>query len=96
MARRIGAYAVLIAGGLLMMIPFFWMLLTSLKTRAEVFGAPPLSLPTRPPLGELRADVERVRGRDVRHVLPELAQDRDPEHDRRGVRVLAGGVRVRA
>ena len=48
MARRIGAYAVLIAGGLLMMIPFFWMLLTSLKTRAEVFGAPPLSLPTGP------------------------------------------------
>ena len=48
MARRLGAYAVLIAGGLLMMIPFFWMLLTSLKTRAEVFGAPPLSLPTGP------------------------------------------------
>jgi multiple sugar transport system permease protein len=47
-ARRIGAYAVLIAGGLLMMIPFFWMLLTSLKTRAEVFGAPPLSLPSGP------------------------------------------------
>ena len=47
-ARTIGAYAVLIGGGLLMMIPFFWMLLTSLKTRAEVFGAPPLSLPTGP------------------------------------------------
>lgn len=48
MARRIGAYAVLIVGGLVMMIPFFWMLLTSLKTRAEVFGSPPLSLPTGP------------------------------------------------
>ena len=48
MARRIGAYVVLIAGGLVMMIPFFWMLLTSLKTRAEVFGSPPLSLPTGP------------------------------------------------
>ena len=36
----------LVAGGLAMMIPFFWMILTSLKTRAEVFGAPPLSLPT--------------------------------------------------
>src|SRR6187401_1668060 len=47
-ARTIGAYAVLIGGGLLMMIPFFWMLLTSLKTRAEVFGAPPLSLPSGP------------------------------------------------
>ena len=48
MARRIGAYVVLIAGGLVMMIPFFWMLLTSLKTRAEVFGSPPLSLPSGP------------------------------------------------
>ena len=48
MARRLGAYVVLVVGGLVMMIPFFWMLLTSLKTRAEVFGAPPLSLPTGP------------------------------------------------
>ena len=45
-AGRIATYATLILGGLLMMIPFFWMLLTSLKTRAEVFAAPPLSLPT--------------------------------------------------
>ena len=47
-ASRLVAYVTLIAGGLLMMIPFFWMLLTSLKTRAEVFGAPPLSLPSGP------------------------------------------------
>jgi multiple sugar transport system permease protein len=45
-SRRIALYGVLIAGGLVMMIPFFWMVITSLKTRAEVFGAPPLSLPT--------------------------------------------------
>lgn len=45
---RLTAYVALIAGGLLMMIPFFWMLLTSLKTRAEVFGSPPLSLPSGP------------------------------------------------
>ena len=44
--RRIGLYAALIGGGLLMMIPFFWMALTSLKTRAEVFSSPPLSLPS--------------------------------------------------
>jgi multiple sugar transport system permease protein len=37
-AGRVAAYATLIVGGLLMMIPFFWMFLTSLKTRAEVFG----------------------------------------------------------
>lgn len=43
-----GLYLVLIAGGLLMMIPFFWMFLTSLKKRSEVFGSPPLSLPSGP------------------------------------------------
>ena len=47
-ARRGILYALLIAGGLSMMVPFFWMILTSLKTRAEVFGAPPLSLPSGP------------------------------------------------
>jgi ABC-type glycerol-3-phosphate transport system permease component len=29
-----------------MMVPFFWMIVTSLKTRAEVFGSAPLSLPS--------------------------------------------------
>ena len=38
----------LIAGGLLMIAPFLWMILTSLKTRAEVFGAAPFALPTGP------------------------------------------------
>jgi multiple sugar transport system permease protein len=47
-ARRASLYAALIVGGLVMMIPFFWMLLTSLKTRAEVFSAAPLSLPSGP------------------------------------------------
>jgi multiple sugar transport system permease protein len=47
-ARRVSLYAVLVAGGLVMMIPFFWMFLTSLKTRAEVFAAAPLSLPSGP------------------------------------------------
>jgi multiple sugar transport system permease protein len=44
--RTFGLYAILIAGGLLMMAPFLWMIATSLKTRAEVFGAPILSFPT--------------------------------------------------
>jgi multiple sugar transport system permease protein len=47
-SRRTVLYVVLIAGALLMMAPFLWMLVTSLKTRAEVFGAAPLSLPTGP------------------------------------------------
>jgi ABC-type glycerol-3-phosphate transport system permease component len=45
-SRRIALYTILIAGGIVMMIPFLWMVVTSLKTRAEVFGSAPLSLPT--------------------------------------------------
>jgi ABC-type glycerol-3-phosphate transport system permease component len=44
--RRGALVALLVLGGLLMMVPFFWMILTSLKTRAEVFGSFPLSLPS--------------------------------------------------
>ena len=46
LARRAGLYLALVAGGLAMMIPFLWMLTTSLKTRAEVFSSPPFSFPT--------------------------------------------------
>jgi multiple sugar transport system permease protein len=45
-ARRAGLYLALVAGGLAMMIPFLWMLSTSLKTRAEVFSTSPLSFPS--------------------------------------------------
>ncbi len=44
--RRAILVTLLVAGGLVMMLPFFWMILTSLKTRAEVFGSAPLSLPS--------------------------------------------------
>ena len=40
-ARRAVLVGVLIGGGILMMIPFLWMISTSLKTRAEVFAVPP-------------------------------------------------------
>ena len=39
-------YVLLLAGALVMMAPFLWMVVTSLKTRAEVFGSPPLVLPS--------------------------------------------------
>jgi multiple sugar transport system permease protein len=44
--RRAALIALLVAGSLLMIAPFLWMIVTSLKTRAEVFGTSPLSLPT--------------------------------------------------
>jgi len=46
--RRGILIGLLIAGGILMMVPFFWMITTSLKTRAEVFAVSPTLLPARP------------------------------------------------
>lgn len=46
LARTVGVYVALLAGGLAMMIPFLWMLATSLKTRAEVFSTSPISFPS--------------------------------------------------
>jgi multiple sugar transport system permease protein len=39
-------YLLLIAGAVVMMAPFLWMVVTSFKTRAEVFGSSPFALPT--------------------------------------------------
>jgi ABC-type glycerol-3-phosphate transport system permease component len=47
-ARRAALIGLLIAGGILMMVPFLWMISTSLKTRAEVFASPPVFLPAAP------------------------------------------------
>ncbi len=44
--RKAAVYAALIVGGVAMMIPFLWMLSTSLKTRAEVFSSAPFTFPT--------------------------------------------------
>lgn len=46
LARKAGVYLALVVGGVVMMIPFLWMLTTSLKTRAEVFSSPPFSFPS--------------------------------------------------
>jgi multiple sugar transport system permease protein len=46
--RRGILIALLVAGGLLMMVPFLWMISTSLKTRAEVFAVPRVLWPASP------------------------------------------------
>jgi multiple sugar transport system permease protein len=46
--RRAVLIGLLIAGGVLMMVPFLWMISTSLKTRAEVFATPPTLFPIVP------------------------------------------------
>jgi multiple sugar transport system permease protein len=46
--RRGILIVLLVAGGLLMMVPFLWMISTSLKTRAEVFAVPRVLWPASP------------------------------------------------
>jgi len=46
--RRGLLIGLLIGGGILMMVPFLWMVTTSLKTRAEVFAVSPTLLPANP------------------------------------------------
>ncbi len=51
LTRRAILIGLLVAGGILMMIPFLWMITTSLKTRAEVFAVPRTILPIVPQWG---------------------------------------------
>jgi multiple sugar transport system permease protein len=46
--RRGLLIGLLIGGGIVMMVPFLWMITTSLKTRAEVFAQAPTLLPAQP------------------------------------------------
>lgn len=46
--RRSILISLLVVGGFLMMVPFLWMISTSLKTRAEVFQVPPVLFPASP------------------------------------------------
>jgi multiple sugar transport system permease protein len=46
--RRALLIGLLIGGGIVMMVPFLWMITTSLKTRAEVFAQAPTLLPAQP------------------------------------------------
>lgn len=41
-------YVPLVLGGAFMLLPFFWMVSTSLKASSEVFAYPPVWLPARP------------------------------------------------
>ncbi len=46
MTRRVLLYAVLIGGGVVVLVPFIWMAAISLKTRPEVFSTAPFDFPT--------------------------------------------------
>jgi multiple sugar transport system permease protein len=45
-ASRVILYAIIIAGGIIYSIPFFWLLSTSVKTGGEVFVDPPKWIPS--------------------------------------------------
>lgn len=55
---HIAVYIVLLSGVLITLLPFLWMLLTSLKTQSEAIHVPPVIFPARPVLSNY-ADVFR-------------------------------------
>ncbi len=60
-ARRTGttiAFTLMLLGALTMVLPFLWMLSTSLKESRLVFDFPPQWIPNPDRLGELRRGVE--------------------------------------
>lgn len=48
--RNLPVHILLLAGGIAMVLPFFWMVSTSLKTPLEALAFPPTWLPARPQL----------------------------------------------
>jgi ABC-type glycerol-3-phosphate transport system permease component len=53
-------YVVLVAGGLLMLIPFWWMLVTSIKPPGSVLTVPPELFPRQPTLESYRRVFDAV------------------------------------
>ena len=47
---HIAVYIVLLSGVLITLLPFLWMLLTSLKTQSEAIHVPPVIFPAKPVL----------------------------------------------
>ena len=46
--RMVPVYLLFVAGSAVMLVPFLWMISTSLKENAEVFAYPPVWLPSKP------------------------------------------------
>jgi multiple sugar transport system permease protein len=60
MLRTVLRYLVLCAGGLLMIVPFLWMIATSLKAPGAVLSSPPQIIPREPTLESYRRVAETV------------------------------------
>jgi len=45
---RLGTYILLVSGGIVILIPFFWMISTSLKKQWDVYQFPPVWIPNPP------------------------------------------------
>lgn len=57
--RKIGFYLILIAGAFVMLIPFIWMISTSLKSTGEIMVFPPEFIPSEPTLDNYKEVTER-------------------------------------
>ena len=51
-------YVILIFGALFTLMPFLWMIISSLKTPAEIIAIPPTLLPSSPQWSELYGGME--------------------------------------
>ena len=51
---HIAVYIILLSGVLITLLPFFWMLLTSLKTQSEAIRVPPVIFPAKPILSNYK------------------------------------------
>ena len=60
-AKKSFAYLVLILGALIMVLPFFWMIISSLKTAAEVNTTPPTFWPKELDLKTMSTPLRRPR-----------------------------------
>lgn len=58
--KDIVTYVILTAGGIFMILPFVWMLLSSLKTMPEIMAIPPQWLPADPQWGNFAEAMSRA------------------------------------
>ena len=62
------AYIILLSGVLITLLPFFWMLLTSLKTQSEAIRIPPVIFPAKPIFTNYKDVFKDVPSAAVLHV----------------------------
>ncbi len=82
-------HVILIGGRLFMLMPFLWMISTSLKAQGDIFIFPPQWIPDPPRWNQLRAKLDAQTDGTGVHEQPQDQRARDCRH---GLYVVARGV----